>query len=262
MATKDNRIQARVLIEQLESRLHNGPPIEDTELRSVSEFLEQKEFSAASDYHIRLRRVRDQLSVRARQPVAPLEKRNYGGAAGERWMQVQSAFDHIILSTCYAGEFNSKRGRIKVSHRFNKEGRIDFVELKFVSALQPFLNGQYRKLLLLKNYQQLRKDWRVAEAFVLPVLPQELLFLFDNVFRCPKEEVFAWLINIGHGIVQDLMVSLQRSAPFSQCHGDPGGQMPLEALQNDEVALPILATAAPLKATVQCLEPKLVLVRY
>jgi hypothetical protein len=41
-------------------------------------------------------------------------------------MQIQSAFDHIILSTCYAGEFNLRRGRIKISHRFNHEGRLDF----------------------------------------------------------------------------------------------------------------------------------------
>jgi len=30
---------------------------------------------------------------------------------------------------------------------------------------------------------------------VLDVLPQELVFLFENIFRCPKDEVLAWLIN-------------------------------------------------------------------
>ena len=253
-----------MLIEQLESRLHNGPPIHDTEILSVSDFLRQKDFSAASDYHVRLRRVRDQLSVRSKQPATPRHgKRNYGGEAGGRWMQIQSAYDHIILSTCYAGQFNTKRGRIKISHRFNSEGRIDFVELKFVSALQPFLNGQFRKLLLVNGYQNIRKDWNVAEAFVLPVLPRELLFLYEHVFRCPKHELFAWLINLGHGLVQDLVTALPTSnKPNSIDASEQSGQLPLNAIQTDEVASPILSAAADLKCAVQCLEPKLVLVRY
>lgn len=263
MATKDHRLQAKVLIEQLESRLHSGPPIDDTEILSVSDFLQQKEFSAASDYHVRLRKVRDQLSVRSKQSVPRQIKRNYGGEAGGRWMQVQSAYDHIILSTCYAGQFNTQRGRIKISHRFNIEGRIDFVELKFISALQPFLNGQFRKLLLVNGFQSVRKDWNVAEAFVLPVLPRELLFLYEQLFRCPKHELFAWLVNVGHGLVQDLVTGLQTSNKSTAADpSEQSGQLPLELIQTDDVASPILAAIASLKCTVQCLEPKLVLVRY
>lgn len=263
MATKENRIQVRGLIEQLESRLHRGPPIADTEIRSVSEFLTQMEFSPASDYHARLRRVRDQLTIRARQPNTQPGKRNYGGEAAGRWMQIQSAFNHIIVSTCYAGQFNGKRGRIKISHRFNCHGRIDFVELKFINALEPVLNGELRKLLIVNGFQELKRDWKVAEAFVLPVLPRELLFLYENLFRCPKEEVLAWLVNFGHGIIEDLLNSFS-ALPNSPQLGvaENTTQLPLERLRNDEVAQPILASAAALKCSVQCLEPKLVLVRY
>ena len=92
-------------------------------------------------------------------------------------MQIQSAYDHVILSTCYDGEHNGQQGRIKISHRFNQEGRIDFVELKFLRSLQPFLNGALRKLVSVCNYQHLKRDWSSAEAFVLAVLPRELIFL-------------------------------------------------------------------------------------
>jgi len=253
-----------MLIEQLESRLHNGAPIQDTELSSVSEFLRQRDFSAASDYHARLVKVRHQLLHRSKHPAPRLGKRNYGGQAGEQWMQVQSAFDHLILSTCYAGEFNTRRGRIKISHRFNREGRIDFVELKFVQSLLPVLNGQFRKLLLVDGYQTVRTDWRVAEAFVLPVVPQELVFLYENVFRCPKHELFAWLINIGHGITQDLgdtLHSTLRNGSELRSQ-NPTGQLPLAAIREDEVAFPIIEKAATLQSTVQCLEPSRVVVRY
>jgi hypothetical protein len=263
VATKENRIQVRGLIEELESRLHRGPPIADTEIRSVSNFLAQMEFSPASDYHARLRRVQDQLSVRARQPVPRPGKRNYGGEAGGRWMQLQSAYNHIIISTCYAGQFNGKRGRIKISHRFNCQGRIDFVELKFINALEPVLNGELRKLLIVNGFQEIKRDWKVAEAFVLPVLPRELLFLFENLFRCPREEIFAWLVNFGHGIVEDLLRSFTLPPKVSQgLLGGSPGQLPLHLLRGDEVAQPILSSAGLLKCSVQCLESKLVLIRY
>ena len=264
MATKEHKTQARLLIEHLESRLHNGAPIADTELSSVSEFLRQRDFSAASDYHARLVKVRHQLLNRSKHPAPHQGKRNYGGQAGDQWMQVQSAFDHLILSTCYAGKFNTHRGRIKISHRFNREGRIDFVELKFVQSLLPVLNGQFRKLLLVSGYQTIRKDWRVADAFVLPVVPQELIFLYENVFRCPKHELFAWLINIGHGITQDLGDTLRSAFGGGRefRSNSQVGQLPLQAIREDEVALPIIEKAATLQSTVECLEPSRVVVRY
>ena len=106
-------------------------------------------------------------------------------------MQLQSAYDHVILSTCYEGDFNQQHGRVKISHRFNQEGRLDFVELKFLRSLHACLNGETRKLLTIKNYQDLRREWHSADAFVLPVLPRELVFLFDDIFRCSKSELFA-----------------------------------------------------------------------
>jgi len=241
-------------------------------------------------------------------------------------MQVQSIFDHVILSTCYAGDFNNKHGRVKISHRFNQEGRIDFVELKFLNALHPSLNGELRKLLTIKDYSSLRKDWYVAEASVLRVLPQELIFLYEDIFRCPKSQLFAWLLNIGHRLVEDCLKDLKSqknkrplppdSAPGPVCpdfsrsanHGpnlgwspeawnqngngrtvclernragcavvdrnggcfeerpsQPVGvpvQLSLDALLQDEVAMPILEKAAGLESVVEIVNPTEILVRY
>ncbi|MGH7972133.1 MAG: hypothetical protein ACREIC_25750, partial [Limisphaerales bacterium] len=134
---------------------------------------------------------------------------------------------------------------------------------KFVSSLEPVLNGQYRKLLLVSNYQAIKKDWRVAEAFVLPVLPRELIFLYENIFRCPKHELFAWLVNIGHGLVQDVGDSLRTGfGPAESQRPNDFGQLPLLMIREDEVAVPIIEKAAVLKSTVQCLEPARVAVNY
>ena len=107
----------------------------------------------ASDYFQRLEQIK--AGLRPDQPRRALlpGKRNYGGEAAGRWMQLQSAYDHVILSTCYEGDFDCKPGRVKVSHRFNQAGRADFVELKFLRSLQPCLNGEIRKLLRVKDYQ-------------------------------------------------------------------------------------------------------------
>lgn len=265
VATKEHKRNAKGLIEELESRVHAGPPIGATELLSAREFLRQSDFSPASDYFSRLNRIADRLEGRATnvQVSAPRGKRNYGGEAAGRWMQLQSAYDHVILSTCYAGKFNLKRGRVKISHRFNQEGRIDFVELKFLQSMNPLLDGAIRKLLTVKDYQNIRKDWLAAEAFVLEVLPRELIFLFAEIFRYPKSELFAWLINIGPRLVDDLLGEL-RAGLVNGCHEAARNpeQLCLQEVRNDEVALPILEKAAALESVVEEKEPKTVLVRY
>lgn len=140
-------------------------------------------------------------------------------------MQVQSVYDHLILSTCYAGDFNTKRGRVKISHRFNQEGRIDFVELKYLQPLDPLLKGELRKLLMIKGYPSIQKDWHEVDAFVLEILPRELVFLYEGIFRCPRTQLFAWLLNIGHGIVEDLLKDLQ-SSKFKFSTATPSGPGP------------------------------------
>jgi hypothetical protein len=218
-------------------------------------------------------------------------------------MQVQSVYDHLILSTCYAGNFNNKRGRIKISHRFNREGRIDFVEMKYLKSLDTCLNGELRKLLIVKDYASVQKDWHEAEAFVLEILPRELAFLYEDIFRCQRTQLFAWLLNIGHGIVEDLLKNLQsckfrfsaatasgtgpnlgwppqgwnqNTANIPATNGSrkticvepppqPGrypDQLPLDALLQDDVALPILEKAAGLESVVEMSGDMEAIVRY
>ena len=326
MATKENKRQVRELVEGLEQRVHCGPAIRNAEIQSARDFLRQHDFSSASDYFNRLAHVENRVQGRAREIFQPRTKCNYGGKAGGYQMQVQSIFDHVILSTCYAGDFNNKHGRVKISHRFNQEGRIDFVELKFLNALHPPLNGELRKLLTVKDYSSIRKDWYEAEASVLRILPQEMIFLYEDIFRCPKSQLFAWLLNIGHGLVEDCLKDLKsqknkRSAPPASASGPvypdlnrtanhgpnlgwspeawnqngndravclertraacevvdrngngfaerpaPSagypGQLPLDALLQDGVALPILEKAASLESVVEMVNPADILVRY
>jgi hypothetical protein len=264
VATKDQKRHARGLIEALESRIHVGPPVRDGEIHSAREFLRQSDFPAASDYFHRLGQIQHRVECRPTAPSLLPAKRNYGGEAAGRWMQLQSAYDHVIFSTCYEGEFNLKSGRIKISHRFNQAGRIDFVELKFLRSLHPCLDGGIRTLLRVTDYQSLRKDWRAVEAFVLPILPRELIFLYSDIFRCPKHDVLAWLVNIGHRMTEDLLQDLQARPPNGSTppRGRNGDQLCLSAVRTDEVAMPILEHAASLECAVELGDPKTALVRY
>jgi hypothetical protein len=264
MATKDHRLHARGLIEGLESRVHVGPPIRETEILLAREFLRQSEFSPSSEYFNRLGQIQTRLEPRHAENPPPPSKRNYGGEAGGCWMQLQAAYDHLILSTCYEGDFRCQQGKVKISHRFNQAGRIDFVELKFLRSMQPCLNGELRKLLMVKDFLHIRKDWHATEAFVLPVLPQELVFLYQDIFRCPRAEVLAWLVNIGHRIAQDLVKDLDQRPPDAG-ESQPrvnGEQRCLTAVRTDEVAMPILEQAVALEAAVELSGPKTAVVRY
>lgn len=262
MATKESKRQARGLVEALESRIHAGPPVGETEIHTAREFLRQHDFAAASDYFDRLLRIQERMLTRP--AVMRPEKRNYGGEAAGSWMQLQSVYDHVILSTCHDGEFNLRRGRVKISHRFNQAGRIDFVELKLLRSLQPALNGAFRKLVTVKEYQSLPKEWHATEAFALRVLPQELVFLFDDIFRFPRAEILAWLINIGHRTVADLLRELRqgRVNGHTVSTGEPSEQLALKTVGSDDVALPILERAATLESSVELESPETAIVRY
>lgn len=265
MATKEHKRYARGLIEELEARVHLGPPIGHGEIRSVQDFLHQNGFSPSSDYFGRLGQIQTRVGSRPEPPSSRLPgKRNYGGEAAGCWMQLQCAYDHVILSTCYAGNFNSKTGRIKISHRFNEGGRFDFVELKFLRSLHECLNGEIRKLVTVKGFQDLRAPWHEAEAFVLPILPRELVFLYEDIFRCPRKDVLAWLINIGHRMVADFLNALETGSVngHDPRPGQDRDQLPLKEVRGDPVAFPILERAARLESAVEPLDEKTVVVRY
>ena len=263
VATKDHKRHARGLIEALEVRVHAGPPVGDAEIVSALEFLRQHAFPSASNYYQRLGQIQHRLGTRPAAPVLPPAKRNYGGEAAGHWMQLQSAYDHVILSSCYDGEFDCQCGRVKISHRFNQQGRVDFVELKLLRSFQPSLNGAIRRLVQVKDYPAIRRDWLGAEAFVLPVLPQELICLYQDIFRCPRNEVLAWLVNIGHRLTGDLLEDLRaRPVNGSVPGGGNGGQRCLQDVRTDEVAMPILEHAACLQSTVELSDPKNAIVRY
>lgn len=262
MATKEHRRLAKDLIEGLESRVHAGPPIEPREIACAHEFLVQNDFPRASDYFTRLGDVQSRLVLR-RSEQPRQSKRNYGGEAGGCWMQVQSSFDHIIISTCYSGEFNTQRGRIKLSHRFNQAGRVDFIEVKLLKSLHPALHGEYRKVLVLKNFQGLNREWHEAEAFVLPVLPRELIFLYPEIFRIPRCEMLGWLINIGHQLAGDLQTAMHADTINGvNSVSDRGSQLPLREISEDAVAVPILERASGLQASVEMVDSGNALISY
>jgi len=297
MPTKEAKRIAREVIERLETRTHLGPPVLDREIQEARTLLLQHEFSPSSDYFNRLAGVQSRLRTRVIAPALASVKRNYGGGVGGRWMQIQMVYDHLILSTCYDGEFHTRRGRVKISHRFNQQGRIDFVELKFLQSLHSPLDGQLRKLLLVRDFATIHKDWHSAEAFVLPALPQELVFLHAEIFRFARPQLLAWLVNIGHGIIAELETALRDRADGIEVEGwenrragvrwenaergggvavapatervtagNPrgglAGQWPLEALCDEPGALAMVANIAARTASIEERDPKTVLVHY
>lgn len=272
MATKALRQQARQWVETLESRLHIGPSPGLAEIQSARDFLRQHDFPAASDYFRRLNRIEGSLITRS--AANPLPKRNYGGRIADFWLQVQSVFDHVLVSVCYQGEFRAQRGRVKLTHRFNAAGRVDFVEMKYLRALDARLDGATRKLVLVRDFALRPRAWLEAEAFVLRVLPRELILIEPDVFRCPRAEIVAWLVNLGHWTAAQTLAALEtrgddarpemradaRSAAGPE--SPPPTQRDLPELIGDAVALPILQQARVLRACAESDSPEQAVLRY
>jgi hypothetical protein len=258
--TKEARRLARQRLEALEAAVRTGSGPSLAQIHDFARFLRQYGFAPSSEYFSRLARL--EAFVRSHVVPAPLAKRDYGGYAAGCWMQVQSIFDHVLLSVCYEGAFHGRRGRIKISHRFNRAGRIDFVEAKLLRSLVSQMDGAVRKLVTVREFLSLEPDWWTASAYALRVLPQELLFLHADIFRYPRAEVLAWLVNIGHRTVADLVTEL-KSGPMDPPPEPEQRQWPISSLTGDPVAWPILQQAAFLEA---CMEPgdspDVFLVRY
>lgn len=245
--TKEARREARRRLDALESALRAGAVLQPLEIRQFAEFLRAHGFAPNSSYFARLAEI--EAFVRSH-PVPPdAAKRDYAGYAAGCWMQVQSVYDHVILSVCYEGEFRGQRGRIKISHRFNRGGRTDFVEAKLLRSLDPVLDGALRKLVTVRGFPGLSPEWWTASAYALRVLPRELLFLHPDLFRYPRERILAWLVNIGHQTVADLVAELEESTEVPET-GPAGRQWPVTWLRRDAVAWPILQQAARLEASV------------
>lgn len=246
--TKEARRQARQRLEALEAAIRAGSGLQMAQIREFAEFLRAHGFAQNSSYFVRLAQIEAFLRSH---PVPPdASKRDYAGYAAGCWMQVQSVYDHVILSVCYEGEFRGQRGRIKISHRFNRAGRTDFVEAKLLRSLLPMLDGALRKLLTVREFPSLPPDWWSASAYALRVLPRELLFLHPEIFRYPRDQILAWLVNIGHRTVSDLVAELEQASDVR----DPrpsGRQWPVACLRHDAVAWPILQQASLLEASVE-----------
>lgn len=209
-----------------------------------------------------------------REANGTVRKQNYGGRAAGLWVQIQSVYDHVLLSVCYQGTFRMQQGRIKLTHRFNAAGRVDFVELKFLRAFEPQLDGALRKLVLVEDFATRRPGWLESPAFVLRVLPRELILVEPEVFRYSRAEVVAWLINLGHWEVEETLAALQRArgngqerrktaaypqAGQSRLHS---GQRDLEQVLDDRVAVPILQAAMRLRARAESDAPTRAVIRY
>jgi len=74
-----------------------------------------------------------------------IPKREYVGMAGRTKVKVIPVFNHLFLSRTYRGQSENRQvnGKaIKVSWRFNQEGRIDLVDYMLFSdyIIGPYLS--------------------------------------------------------------------------------------------------------------------------
>lgn len=173
-------------------------------------------------------------------------KRDYVGLVDETLVQAAPVYDHIFLSRLYGKQTKQGGCRIRVSWRFNQEGRIDLIDTKIVKTPDRRFIGSIRHLLRVKEYNEagFEKNWWVAEAYCLPCVPQEMLCFMDGFLRLPMKEKYQEILEEGHGTAELILYGLENHYIGSIRRANR--QMPLSHICYDNPAIHILDSAAGL----------------
>jgi len=156
----------------------------------------QHEFSPSSDYFNRLAGVQSRLRTRVIAPALASVKRNYGGAsaaAGCRSRCLRPPHPEHVLRRRVP---HPAGGRVKSPIGSTSRAASTSVELKFLQSLHSPLDGQLRKLLLVRDFATIHKDCTPPRpSSSRPATGAGFPSCGDFPLR-PAPNWLAWLVNI------------------------------------------------------------------
>ncbi|MBI2498844.1 hypothetical protein HYV88_01220 [Candidatus Woesearchaeota archaeon] len=171
-----------------------------------------------------------------------IPKREYVGMADNTKVRVIPVFDHLFLSRTYREQRENqqvKSNAIKVSWRFNKEGRIDLVDYMLFSDYKP------GHVLVVNNYQRIHPPWLSAEAIHYP-LPEETSLLNRTFRDLPFERKYEHLLRYGHSTARHVIECINTSNISDSTDKLKLGQESLLDIAADPTAIAILSKAGEL----------------
>ena len=192
------------------------------------------------------------------QPKRLLEsgKYDYVGHIGSYFLQAVIAYDHLFLTRVYSGEFHARKGKIKISNRFNSEGRLDLIDAKLIRSLDAHMDGAIRHLVTIDGYRTLSKDWQTAPLLYLSCIPKEMIFVKGDILRASPPKLYNTLVGYAYRTASDLLDGISRETIAAETPRNPQ-QLPLDKIVHNDMAMYILGKAASLIPRCELLEGRL-----
>jgi hypothetical protein len=161
-------------------------------------------------------------------------KRDYYGVFHHnRRLQVMPVYDHIFLSRVYGG-------RLKMSWRFNRAGRLDLIDSIVIVREGPKNNPEH--LVLVEGFQSCDPEWSERPAeYIMP--PDEIRYVHGSFDRLDLQDLYQSLIRFGHSMCREFLADLDTGGVknFDQYRSN---QKPLTHVAKDEPAMYMLRRVA------------------
>lgn len=176
--------------------------------------------------------------------------RRYTGAIIQhpnRLILIEPAFDRFCISRNYCDNVNA---RIKVSWRFNEEGRLDSIDC--LTAWKSDRNNRTKErktLITVDNFHNRQdKSWEISQARY-NYLPEEIDVVNPRFKLHSLARKYQLLVIYGHGAVKELM-NCTGNKSLIKYHTFREGDIPLDGIVDDVEALYMINNAAKLQPAV------------
>lgn len=269
-----------MIVESLETRVALKKPISTDEVQGAADLMESLGFSEQSAYYARLERlyvladkqkpaVVEKPAERPDAPVTDSEaldfkrvgRREYAAIYSRGSAFLKFVYDHFFLMKLHKRWYKDRGMAVKISHRFNQEGRIDLVDAVLVHSLDPRMDRAVKHLLSVDGYDKKEKGWHGAEAFYLPIVPFEMIAFDEQFINKTYVERCQSLLREGHDGAR-LLVREMRAGKLQESSSVRSEQKQLAEIVEDREGLYMLIKAASLVPTVRDYDKERVMVGY
>lgn len=156
-------------------------------------------------------------------------------------MIIRPSYDHFFISRFYTDHVSTK---IKISWRFNEEGRLDLIDLVTVwkGNRERRLNERTNIITVLNYQNKLDKAWETSSA-IYHVFPNEINIVNRGFSFQSLESKYNSLARFGHGIVKNVLLGINNNSLKGLSFIKEGDRSLDEIVNDEEVKYMIKKTA-------------------
>lgn len=187
-------------------------------------------------------------------PVFNMAERSYIGRMGstkDAPVEVKVVFDHLFLTTNYRVEIGSY-DLVKITHRFNREGRIDLIDARLKQTRRLYLDATAPAPVedaifhLVQSFafkdKQAELEWPESRCEYFIRLRQ-IAAVFYDLGLAQEEQQYRFVIQAGHRLMKELHRNVEAGS-LLDARVTRHPFYPFHQLRDDEAACYIINRAA------------------